>query len=166
MGEKEKVTELKIKHSGIFDFREVYSFIYTLLSDLEYSVEEKNYAEKTKGDQKEIEVNWMAKRKISDYFKFIIKVDVRTFRMTNADVVKDGVKTSVNKGDFEVKFTAFLEKDYENRWENTAFLKFLRGLYEKYIISSTIRSYCGMLEDEANSLTNQTKALLDLSGKK
>lgn len=166
MGEKEKVAEMKIKHSGVFDFREVYSFIYTLLSDGEYSVEEKNYAEKTKGDQKEIEVNWMAKRKVSDYFRFIIKVDLRTFRMTNAEVVKDGVKTSTNKGDFEVKFTAFIDKDYENRWENTAFLKFLRGLYEKYIISSTIGSYAGMLEDETTSMVNQTKALLDLSGKK
>ncbi|MBU2522759.1 MAG: hypothetical protein KKE23_00515 [Nanoarchaeota archaeon] len=166
MGEKEKVAELKVKHSGFFDFREIYSFIYTLLSDLEYSVEEKNYGEKTKGDQKEIEVNWLAKRKISDYFRFIVKVDIRTFRMANADVVKDGVKTSVNKGDFEVKFTAFLEKDYENRWENTAFVKFLRGLYEKYIIPSAIDSYSGQLEDEANSLSNQTKALLDLAGKK
>jgi len=166
MGEKEKVTELKVKHSGVFDFREVYSFLYTLLSDLEYIVEEKNYAEKTKGDQKEIEVNWLAKKKISDYFRFIIKVDVRTFRMANADVVKDGVKTSVNKGDFEVKFTAFLDKDYENRWENTAFLKFLRGLYEKYIIKSTVGAYSAMLEEEANSLSNQTKALLDLTGKK
>jgi len=166
MAEKDKIVEMKVKHSGIFDFREVYSFIYTLLSDMEYSVEEKNYGEKTKGDQKELEVNWLAKRKISDYFRFIIKIDLRVFRMTSADVVKDGVKTSVNKGDFEVKFTAYLEKDYENRWENTAFVKFLRGLYERYIIQGAINTYSGQLEEEANSLANQTKALLDLSGRK
>jgi len=165
MGEKEKVTELKVKHSGIFDFREVYSFVYTLFSDLEYSVEEKNYSEKTKGDQKEIEVNWLAKRKVSDYFRFLIKVDIKTFRMTSTEVVKEGVKTSVNKGDFEIKFTAFLDKDYENRWENTALLKFLRGLYERYIIRSTIETYSKMVEDETKSFANQTKALLDLSGK-
>jgi len=36
MGEKEKVTELKVKHTGLFDFREVYSFVYTLLSSRVY----------------------------------------------------------------------------------------------------------------------------------
>lgn len=166
MAEKEKVFETKIKSTGFFDFKEVYSFVYTLLSDLEYSVEEKGYTEKTKGDQKELEVNWVAKRKVSDYFRFLIKVDIKTFRMTSAEVVKDGVKTSTNKGDFEIKFVAVLEKDYESRWENTAFVKFLRGVYEKYVIRGTIDSYSGMLEDEAVSLSNQTKALLDFMGKR
>jgi len=166
MSEKDKITESKVKHTGLFDFREIYSFIYTLLTDMEYSVEEKGYTEKTKGDQKELEVNWLAKRKISDYFRFQIKIDIKTYRMTNADAVKDGVKVSMNKGDFEVKFAAFLERDYENRWENTSFIKFLRGLYERYVIKSTIEGYHAQLENEFNDLANQTKAFLDMMGKK
>ncbi len=166
MAEKEKITEVKIKHSGLFSFSEIYSFIYTLLTDLEYSVEEKTYGEKTKGDQKELDVNWVAKRKISDYFRYQITLNLKTYRMTNAEGVKDGVKVSMNKGDFEVKFVAFLEKDYENRWENNAFIKFLRGLYEKYVIKSTIENYQAQLESEFNEITNQTKAYMDLLGRK
>jgi hypothetical protein len=163
MAEKNKVFETKVKHSGIFDFRELYSFMYTLFTDMEYSVEEKNYSEKTKGDQKEIEVAWLAKRKVSDYFRFLIKMDIRIIRMTNAEVVKDGIKISTNKGDFEVKFTVFLEKDYENRWENTAFLRFLRGIYDKYIIKSTLEGYEVQVAKEALDISDQVKAFLTLS---
>ena len=163
MAEKNKVFETKVKHSGIFDFRDLYSFMYTLFTDMEYSVEEKNYAEKTKGDQKEIEVAWLMKRKVSDYFRFLVKMDVRILRMTNADVMKDGIKVSTNKGDFEVKFTAFLEKDYENRWENTAVIRFMRGIYDKYIIKSTLEGYEAQVAKEAQDVADQVKAYLTLS---
>jgi len=163
MAEKNKIYETKVKHSGIFDFREVYSFLYTVLTDMEYSVEEKTYSEKTKGDQKEIELYWVAKRKVSDYFRFQIKVDWRILRMTNAEVVKDGVKTSVNKGDFECKIYCFLEKDYENRWENSPLMKFLRGIYDKYIIKSTVEGYEAQIEKETLDIVNQLKAFLALT---
>lgn len=163
MAEKDRITEMKVKHSGLFDFREAYSFLYTLLTDMGYGVEEKVYSEKTKGDQKDIEITWAAKRSVSDYFRFEMKVDFRIMRMVNVDVTKDGVKASVNKGDFEVKIGAFLERDYESRWENTAFLRFLRGIYDKYVIKSTREGYEDKVYGEAEGLTQQLKAYLALA---
>ena len=163
MVEKNKVYETKVKHAGIFDFKDLYSFLYTLFTDMEYSVEEKNYSEKTKGDLKEIEVVWLAKRKVSDYFRFQVKMEIRILRMSNADVVKDGIKVSTNKGEFEVKFTGFLEKDYENRWENTALLRFLRGVYDKYIIKSTLEGYEAQVAKEILDISDQLKAYLTLA---
>ena len=163
MVERNKIYETKVKHSGVFDFREVYSFMYTLFTDMEYAVEEKTYSEKTKGDQKEIELYWIARRKVSDYFRFMIKADWRILRMTNAEVMRDGVKTSVNKGDFEMKIYCFLEKDYENRWENSPFLRFLRGIYDRYIIRSTFEEYQIQIEKETVDISDQLKAFLALT---
>jgi len=165
MVEKDKLVEMKVKHSGVFDFKDVYGFVYTWFTDNEYQVEEKLYSEKSKGDQKELEVSWTVRRKVSDYFRFIIKADYRVLRMTNVDIMKDGVKVIMNKGDFEVKFQGILERDYENRWENTAFLRFLRGIYDRYIAKSTREGYEGQLIGDVQEIVSQTKAFLSLSAR-
>jgi len=165
MAEKDKIAEKKVKHDGIFNFKETYGFLHTLLTDLGYAVEEKGYGEKTKPEGKEIDVHWVAKRKISDYFRFILKIDWLV-HMTPVEVVRDGVKIKANKGDIEIKIIGFLERDYEHKWEATAFLRFLRGVYDRYIIKTTIEGYAEDLISDVNEMTNQLKAFLVLEAKR
>lgn len=164
MSEKDKVCDGKVKHDGIFDYKEVYRFLYTWLLDYEYFIEEKNYVEKVKPEGKEVEIHWMARRKISDYFRFILKVDWLILGMTNVEVMKDNIKVKANKGVLEIKVTAYLEKDYENRWENTAFFRFLRGVYDKFIIRNRIEAYEDKMAEELDEFVAQTKAFLALEG--
>jgi len=166
MSEKDKICEGKIKHEGIFDFKEVYRFVYTWLTDFEYFIEEKGYVEKTKPDGKEIEVHWIARREISDYFRFILKIDWLILGMSNVEITKENVKVKANKGSLEIKITAFLEKDYENKWESTAFVKFLRGAYDRFIIRNRIEDYMDKVAEELDEFVAQTKAFLTLEGVK
>jgi len=164
MSEKDSVMEGKIKHDGVFDFKEVYRFVYTWLTDHDYFIQEKSYAEKVKPDGKEVEIQWTAMRKISDYFRFILKVEWRILGMSNVEVAKDNIKIKVNKGSLEIKVKAVLEKDYENKWESTSFLKFLRGLYDRYVIHGRIEDYEDKIAQELDELVAQTKAFLALEG--
>jgi len=164
MSEKDKICEGKINHDGIFDYKEVYRFMYAWLTDFEYFVEEKTYTEKAKPEGKEVEIHWIARRKISDYFRFVLKVDWNIFGMTSVEVIKDNIKIKANKGRIEIKVTAFLEKDYENRWEKTSFLKFLRGVYDRFVIYGRIENYEDKIAEELDELTSQTKAFLALEG--
>jgi len=166
MSEKDKVAEGKINHDGIFDYKEVYRFMYTWLTDFDYFVEEKTYTEKAKPEGKEVEIHWIARRKISDYFRFILKIDWNIFGMTSVEVVKDNIKVKANKGRLEIKVTAFLEKDYENRWENTAFVRFLRGMYDRFIIRNRIEDYEDKIAEELDEIVSQTKGFLALEGVK
>jgi hypothetical protein len=104
-------------------------------------------------------------RKISDYFRFRIRMITRVIRMVSVEVQEEGVKTTKDKGEIEIKFEAYLEKDYENRWEENAIFKFLRGMYDKYIIKSRIEFYEDKLKDETDEYINQIKAFLVLAGK-
>jgi hypothetical protein len=164
MSERDKICDGKINHDGIFDYKEVYRFMYTWLTDFDYFVEEKTYTEKAKPEGKEVEIHWIARRKISDYFRFVLKVDWNIFGMTTVEIVKDNIKIKANKGRIEIKVTAFLEKDYENRWENTAFLRFLRGVYDNFIIRQRIEDYEDKVAEELDELVAQTKAFLALEG--
>ncbi len=165
MVEKDIVFKGKIKHKGIFDFKELYRFCFTWLVDKEYWVVEKSYSEKVNPNGKEVEIEWDAKRKISDYFRFNLKVNWRILGMKDVEVEKDGTKLTLNKGQPEISVSAVLEKDYEHRWEGSAFLKFLRGLYDRYIIRGRIEKYEEKIYSEADEFLAQVKAFLALEGK-
>jgi len=165
MAELDKICEGKVKFDGIFNFGEIYKFVYTMLGDYEYKIEEKVYSEKSKPTGKEIEIVWMTKRKISDYFRFRINVTWLILGMSDVEVQKDGAKVKLNKGNLEIKFTTYLEKDYEQRWENNSIVKFMRGIYDKYIIKSRIETYEDKVKEETDEFIAQAKAFLALEAK-
>lgn len=164
MVEKDKVFEGKVKQSGVFDFKELYSFCYNWLIDQGYLLTEKLYNEKIGASGKDVEIEWLAFKKVSDYFKFSIKVNWRILGMTRVEVEKDGVKTKMDKGIPEIKIAATLEKDYENRWESNPFYKFLRGTYDRYLIRARIDQYEGKLFMETDEFIAQIKAFLAIEG--
>ncbi len=165
MAEKDQVFSGKTKYTGIWDFEGVYRFVYDWFIDKGYKIIEKGYTEKIKPGGKEIEIHWDAKRKISDYFRFVIKSDWLILGMSEVEVQKENAKVKMNKGYIEIKFTAVLEKDYEHRWENSSFLKFLRGVYDRYIIKSRIEAYENKLLDETDEVIAQFKSYLAIEAK-
>jgi len=163
--EKDRLFETKIKNKGVFDFKGVYKVLYEWLVDQGYDVNEKGYKENIgAGGAKEIEIEWRAFRKISDYFRDVLELRWQILGMTNVEVEIDGVKQKMNKGQFEIRIKSVLEKDYESRWENKPFFKFLRTLYDKYLIPARIEQYEGKLLAEMDELVAQCKAYLSLTG--
>ncbi|MEM2090005.1 MAG: hypothetical protein QXL88_02875 [Candidatus Pacearchaeota archaeon] len=166
MSEVYPVYNTKIVHSGIFDFKDLYNFLYEWFRSLEYIVLEEKYSEKIKPTGKEVEILWLCLKKINDYLRFRIKVRIFIIKMVEVEITEEGVKIKKDKGDIEIKFAGFLEKDYENKWEQSPITKFLRGLYDKYIIKSKIESYEDKLAEEVDETSEQTKAFLALEGRK
>ena len=165
MVEKDKVFSGKVKHGGIFDFKELYRFCYTYLVDEGYILTEKTYTEKVVASGKDVEIDWMATRKISDYFRFHLRIFWRILGMTTVEVESEGKKIKMNKsGNVEIIVTATLEKDYEGRWEGNAFYKFLRGLYDRYVIIGRIDTYEGKIHSEADEFLAQVKSFLSIEG--
>jgi hypothetical protein len=160
MAEKDTVFKEKLKESGIFDFKELYNFLYDWLNEQEYLVVEKKYSEKIVGDAKEIEVKWEASKKVSDYFKFMIKVDWMITGMKKVKVKRDNKEIDMNSGAVELNFKAILIKDYESRWEDHPFWKFLRGVYDRYIVRSRIDEYEGKIMQETEEAISQCKSFL------
>ena len=166
MAEKDKVLAEKVKHTGIFSFSELYEYLYDWFSDESYKIREKKYTEKILGDSKTIEIEWENEKKISDYFKFQIKLTWLITGLKKVEVKKEDQKVTMNSGTVEIKFSAMIIKDYENRWENQPFWKFLRGVYDRYIIRSRIDYYEDRVEDDLREIVAQTKAFLALESRK
>ncbi len=165
MAEKSNVFESTIKHEGYWHYRALYSFCYNWLKEEGYDLYEDQYTEKITGDGKEIEIKWKAKKKVSDYFRNIIELKWHILRMQDAEVEIDGKKKKMNKGEVKIKFSADLERDYEARWEDKPFWKFLRATYDKYIIKTTMDEYEDRLTAKTGKYTEEVKAFLNLEGR-
>ena len=167
MAETDKIYEMKFKFEGFFDFKALYNFVSKWLSTYGYGViEEKSYTEKIKPEGKELEVIWNARKSVSDYFRFLLKITFRAFGMSSVEVQKGDVKIKLNKGSVEISISGLLEKDYESRWETSPFNKFMRGVYDRYIIKSRIESYEGKIMEEVDELCAQLKSYLEMEGKR
>jgi len=160
--EKDKVCGGSTKYSGFFDFKQAYNFLYSWFSDYEYDIEENSYSEKIKPEGKEIVIEWTAERDITDYFRFVVKVKWLIVGMTSQDV--GGKK--LNKGEIRLDITGYLVKDYDKKWESTAFSKFLRGVYDRYIIKGRIEEYEDRISEEVDEALAQIKSFLALEARR
>lgn len=162
MAIKHKVSEGIVKSTSLFDFKETYKFIFAFLSDYGYDVKEKSYSEKIKPEGKEIEIKWDAGKNITDYFKFVVEIDWLIVGMAAVELQKEKIKIKLNRGDIRIRVRGFLERDYERKWETTPFLRFIRDVYDKYIIKNRIGELETMIREETDELIAQLKSYLAL----
>jgi hypothetical protein len=167
MVERLRVYGNKFKFVGVFDLNAFYNFVYMWLQENKYVIiEEKGYTEKIKPNGKEVEIHWECRKKVSDYFRFMLKLDWLVLGMTTVEVEENGQKIKMNKGSLEIIFTGYLEKDYEHRWETSAVSKFLRGLYDRYVVRGVIEQYEEQVMMEVDEVNAQCKSYLSLEGRK
>ena len=166
MTEKSEVLKEKMRHVGFFDFKELYNFCFEWLKEEGYNVIEDSYLEKITDRGKEIKIKWTAKKKISDYFRNKIELNWHILGLVDAEVERNGKKEKLNKGDLTVTFDAVIEKDYENKWEDNPSFKFLRSIYDKYIIKTTLDEYEDRLQGKTEEFIAEVKSFLVLEVKK
>lgn len=159
---KNNIVKDQIGKDGYFNYFQLYNLIMNWFNDRGYDVFEKKYAEKLKDEGKKIDTKWQCYRPITDYFKFefVIKFDITG--MSDVTIERDGKKEKTNKGDLKFNIEANLMKDYEARWENKPFWKFLRGVYDNYVLRTTNDEYADKLLNEATELINEVKAFLEI----
>lgn len=165
MPEKKDVFKQQLKQKGFFNYEELYKFCFNWLKEEGYSVSEDKYDEKVSSFGKEIKIKWTAKKNISDYFRNVIELKWHILGLTEAEVEIAGQKQKTNKGEIKIDIKGVLERDYEARWEDKPAWKFLRGIYDKYIIRTTMEQYQEALKNKATSYFEQIKAFMNLEGK-
>ena len=167
MAEKEEIYSSGIKYKGIFSFKDYYKFCYEWLTEeVGLDLGEKKYKEQVVGNSKNIEIKWEGTKKITDYFKWVIKVSFLILDLQEVEIQKGSAKIKSNKGSVKVKISGTLVRDYNGEFSNSGFKKFLREIYDKWVIPSRIKEYEDKLAKDSDEFLAQAKAWLDLEGKK
>lgn len=167
MAEKDKIFSSSISYKGIFSFSDFYQFCYDWLTEeTGLGISEDKYSEKLAGTSKDIDVEWTGEKKVTDYFKFEIKVKFEITGLTEVEIEKGGAKVKTNKGKVKAKVSGTLIRDYDGKFEKDAFRKFLRSIYEKWVIKSRIDQFEDKLFGNCDEFLGQAKAYLALEGKR
>src|SRR3989338_3408616 len=98
MAEKDQITKEKVEHSGLMDFKAFYSFASSWFKEENYDLEEEKYSENVSGNAKNINIEWKATKKLSDYFKQEMKIKFEVKELVDVEVEIDGKKRKTNKG--------------------------------------------------------------------
>lgn len=168
MSEKDQIIKEKLDHSGIFNFADVYGYMHNWLKDNGYGVNEEKYSEKIslKGER-DISFEWKATRAMSDYFKIELGIKADVSGLSDVEVEIDSQKKKMNKGKIALELKGTMIKDPKNNWdESKPFLKFLREMYDKYIIPDRVDAVEGKIEGDVRALKDEIKVFLELTGKR
>ena len=165
MSESILIFKSKLKQKGIFSLKQVYTHVFNALIDEDYRVHETKYVERVlkDGESRDVDIFWIAKRPMTGYISFKLKVDWQILGMKKVKVKKDGQDVTMESGLLEIKFYANLIKDEHNKWDKPIF-KNLRRIYDKYIIKNRIEDYELKLYEHINDLMANAKAYLAIEG--
>ena len=167
MVEREKIFTTKLNYNGIFNFNDFYNFCYNWMKDeTKLDIIERKYSEKITGDTKKVVFEWEGTREVTDYFKLEVKFNFDVNGLGKVEINQDGHKIQTNKGGVEIKMEGTLIKDYKGRFETNPMFKFMRGMYERFIIPARIEEMKERLQGEVDEILSQIKAWLDLEGRK
>lgn len=163
----EKIILLKetLEHVGIFSFSDFYEYAYRWFKEESYGVIEEKYSEKVTGNARDITVEWKCTKRLSDYFKIDISVRMEILGLTDVEAEIDGKKKKMNKGRMRVEFKGTMIRDPDSKWDTSPFYRFLRDMYNKYIIPGHVESQEDLLKDDVKDVKEALKNFLELQGK-
>ncbi len=115
-----------------------------------------------KPDGKYIEIELMPWKKITDYARHIIRVEMKLFNVKEVEIERDGRKVRMNTGRVNFVIDAYLQTDWESKWETRPLYFFIRTMVDKFIYKSYTNLYEGLLVETTNQLYSLLKSFLNL----
>ena len=152
------IRDVKVGGEGIIDLADLYKYIKSWFIRHNYDLVEKEYLDTLKEENKIHSIKWEGDKKIDDYV--MLKIEVRL----KCDNVKEVEVNKKKRSKCNVTFTfkAYLYKDYESNWENSFIQRFLRAVYDKFIISGKLGAYAKELKADTFDMVNEVKSYLKL----
>jgi hypothetical protein len=134
MSEKKLVVDqMKLTYEGIFDMTGLWRLIDSWFYEKGYDRWEHKNFEQVMPSGKDIEIELLPWKKTTEYFKNTIRIRIKAKNVKDVEIEKKGVKLKLNQGELMLVFDAYLESDYEQKWEGKAVFFFLRTIFDKYV---------------------------------
>jgi len=150
------ISGVMIKKSGLIDLRETYRLMKEWFFQRRYDFIEKEYNDRDFDDGKNIFIKWSSEKKVDDYTKMIIDI---TFKGSKLEDVKVGNKNLL-KGNVSILFESYVYKDYEDNWEKNPVSKFIREVFDKFIIKQHFDKIHKDLKAETYAIFDEVKKYL------
>ncbi len=133
--------DFEIRHIGMADVSKILKDVYTLLEKNDYKPKEGSFKQKSSGPGEwYIEVEHSGEKKVSPYIVYRVTVNYFFMDTKDVEVKKEGKTLKVQKTRCIIKIYGEVVTDPEDKF-NTKLTKFLRHIYDKYIIKNQLYFY-------------------------
>lgn len=133
MAERESLGRASMTYEGIFNIKEAVKTIQDAGKDKKFAFKETDHVESVTPEGKFIELKADIDKKITDYAKGIVKFEMQVSKMQDKIVEEDGKRKKYQTGKVLINLEAWLQTDYEKRWEMKPTMYLLRVFFEKYV---------------------------------
>jgi hypothetical protein len=162
MAEKQKYLVKTIAYDGLFNYRELFRIMDVWFREKFYDKWEKRNEQYMTPEGLCIETEFTPWKKVTDYFKIIIKIEITGTNLKEVEVEVQGKKQRMHQGKVSVKLTGYLVVDYEHKWSKAP-LYFLRDIYDKYIYWRITKKYIEATIEDVESLYNHLRSYLNMA---
>lgn len=167
MVEKNRIIQKQFAYEGLFRYRELFRLLDFWLRDKFFDKKEKGTGEYRNPDgSKQIHILFEPWKKVTDYYKVSLRIELMVKNMKEVEVEIDGKKERLNHGFIECVLSGFLVLDYDNRMEKRAGLQFLRDMFQRYVYHHITKKYTEMVVDDLTDLENTLRSYLNTFTKK
>jgi len=156
------VDHMTLAYDGLFDLHELYTLINQWLKDKGFDLREQRNQEHIKPSGKYIEVEELPWKKITDYARHVIRLNIRIVNMKDVVVEEDNKRMKLNQGRISIVMDGYLDTDYEDRWESKPFYFFIRTIFDKFIYRTYSTQYEELLVENCLQLHAAIKSFLNL----
>ena len=174
------IPEFKVKYSDVFSLRNLYIMLHEMLleenwvgndsdpghEDIETLYSENVYQKGIHRGGKELWFWWRAYKSLegkhSGYIRNRLDIDAHVVYLQTVEVVHQGKKMNVQKGEIEMFFRPRIELDYADEWDKHWFLKYMKPIYEKRILHVELEKREKDLYRDAYRIQGKIKQYLQL----
>lgn len=151
-----------LSYEGVFNIKELYRIIDTWFKDRGYEKQEIKNWEDVSENEKQIVIEIIPYKKISDYARIDIRIFMIFSKLSEIDVEKDSVKYKMNKGRAEFYFDSYVVTDYENKWETKPIVFFVKNVIDKFVYRMYTSSYDGEAIRDCTEIENEIRAFMNM----
>lgn len=163
MTERKNIIEgATITYNGVFDPKGVMKVIKDWSNDKGYFFIDTSHTESLTEGGKFADITLLIFKKLSDYAKSTLNLMVSINHAKDVVVEMDGKKVKLLEGNISFTFYAYLDTDYEGKWEGKAFFYFLRTVFEQYIYAPFLSKFDKQIMDDMGVLKTNLKSYLNL----
>jgi len=151
-----------LEYKGLFEPRELYTVIDQLFREHGFDKKEFKNSEHVYKDSKQIVLDLRPYKKLSDYVKVEVKIQIVGYKLKEVEIENKGLKKKMFNGLVEVKFSAYIITDYESAWETKPFYYMIRMLVDKFIYKGYISEAKSELITITNTAYDEVRSYLNM----
>jgi hypothetical protein len=151
-----------LSYEGVFNIKELYKIIDTWFKDRGYDKQEIKNWEDVSENEKQIVLEIIPYKKISDYARIDIRIFMIFSRLSEIEVEKDNLRFKMNKGRAEFYFDAYVVTDYENKWQTRPIFFFIKNIIEKFIYRMYTVTYDSEAIRDTTEIENEIRSFLNM----